>query len=209
LPFSSPVLTADGLSKQFGRRVLFRGLDAAVGSGEALAITGPNGSGKSTLLLLLAGLLAPSAGRVQLSLGGVPVAPEEHTRRIGFVAPYLELYDDLTARENLVFLAHARGLSDADIRSEAVLARVGLGGREDDPIKTYSSGMKQRARFATALLADPPVLLLDEPGSNLDEVGREFVRSLVDSHRSKGGAVVLATNIGEEAELCDSRISLG
>jgi heme exporter protein A len=209
LPLSSPVLTADGLSKQFGRRVLFRDLDAAVGSGEALAITGPNGSGKSTLLMLLAGLLAPSAGRVQLSLDRIPVAPEEHTRRVGFVAPYLELYDDLTARENLFFLAHARGIADADSRTGAVLARVGLGGREDDPIKTYSSGMKQRARFATALLADPRVLLLDEPGSNLDEEGRAFVRSLVDSHRAGGGAVVLATNMGEEAALCGSRIHLG
>ncbi len=205
----APRLEAEGLGHRFGRRVLFRGLGFALGPGEAVAVTGPNGAGKSTLLQIVAGVRTPTAGAVRLWLGGAEVAGEERPRRVGFVAPYLQLYDAFSARENLAFLASARRLPDAEARIAAVLEAVGLGGRGSDAVGTYSSGMKQRARFAAALLAAPPVLLLDEPTSNLDSAGRAFVEATAEAHCAAGGVLVLATNVEHEAALCDRVIEVG
>ncbi len=209
MPLPPPHLTADALTKRYGRRVLFRDLHFAVGPGEAVAVTGPNGAGKSTLLQIVAGVVAPTAGAVRLTLDGAEVPPAERPLRTGFAAPYLQVYDAFTARENLSFVASARRLPQAEERIGAVLDRVGLAPRADDPVATYSSGMKQRVRFAVALLARPSLLLLDEPGSNLDAPGRALVEALVAEHRAAGGALLLATNQEAEAALCDRRVELG
>ena len=191
---------------RFGRRRLFDGLTVTVEPGGALAVVGDNGSGKSTLLQLFAGLLAPTGGAVRLDVGGQAVEPRDVPRTVGFVAPALDLYDALSARETLAFLAAARALPDAAPRIGAVLDRVGLGGRADDPVSAFSTGMRQRLRLATALLHDPPVLLLDEPGATLDGAGRDLVASLVgDATR----VVVVATNDPAEAGLCARRVALG
>ena len=198
-------LVADGLSMRFGRRRLFDGLTAAVEPGAPLAVVGDNGSGKSTLLLLLAGLLAPTGGAVRLVVGGHEVEPRDRPRTVGYVAPALDLYDALTARETLRFLARARALPDAPARVAAVLGRVGLADRADEPVAAFSTGMRQRLRIATALVHDPPVLLLDEPGATLDAAGRALTASLVaDDAR----VVVLATNDPAEADLCARRVVL-
>ena len=198
-------LVADGLSMRFGRRRLFDGLTATVEPGAPLAVTGVNGSGKSTLLLLLAGLLVPTAGEVRLEVGGRAVEPRDRPRTVGYVAPALDLYDALTARETLAFLARARSLPGADGRVAAALDRVGLADRADDPVSAFSTGMRQRLRIATALVHDPPVLLLDEPGATLDAAGRDLTASLVaDDAR----VVVVATNDPAEAALCARRVGL-
>jgi heme exporter protein A len=209
MPLSPAHLLAEGLRQRFGRRELFRDLALAVGPGEALAVTGANGAGKSTLLQILAGLRTPTAGRVHLQVNGAAIPHEARPLAVGFVAPYLQVYDDLTAEENLAFLAQARRLSGGEDRVRGVLARVGLAGREGDRLKTFSSGMRQRVRFATALLAEPSVLLLDEPGSNLDAEGRALVERVVREQREAGGLVVLATNAEEEAALCERRVEIG
>jgi heme exporter protein A len=209
MPLSPAHLHAEGLRQRFGRRELFRDLGLSVGPGEALAVTGANGAGKSTLLQILAGLRTPTAGRVGLRVGGAEVAPEARPLAVGFVAPYLQVYDDLTAGENLAFLARARRLAGGEDLVRGALARVGLAGREGDRLKTFSSGMRQRVRFATALLAEPSVLLLDEPGSNLDAEGRALVERVVREHREAGGLVVLATNAEDEAALCERRVEIG
>lgn len=191
---------------RFGPRRLFDGLSVAVEPGAPLAVVGANGSGKSTLLLLFAGLLAPTGGAVRLEVGDEPVDPREVPRTVGYVAPALDLYEALSARETLAFLARARSLPDGSDRAVAVLGRVGLGGRMDDPVAAFSTGMRQRLRIATALLHDPPVLLLDEPGATLDAAGRDLTASLVaDPSR----VVVLATNDPVEAALCPLRMELG
>ena len=191
---------------RFGPRRLFDDLSLAVEPGAPLAVVGPNGAGKSTLLLLFAGLLAPSAGAVRLEVGGAPVEPRDVPRTVGVVAPALGLYDALSARETLAFLARARGLGDREARVAATLARVGLAGRADDPVSAFSTGMRQRLRIATALVHDPPVLLLDEPGATLDAAGRDLVASLVaDGSR----VVVLASNDPAEAGLCARRVEIG
>ena len=198
-------LVADRLSMRFGRRRLFDGLSVEVRAGEPLAVVGANGSGKSTLLLVLAGLVAPTGGAVRLEVGGAPVRPEDVPRTVGFVSPMLNLYDALTARENLAFLASARRLPEADATVEAALVRVGLAERAGDRVAAFSTGMRQRLRFATALLHRPPVLLLDEPGATLDSAGRALVESVIASPEA---VVVVATNDPAEAALCRRRIEL-
>ncbi len=205
---AAPRLEAEGLHQRFGRRVLFRGLEFALGAGDSLAITGRNGAGKSTLLQIVAGVLTPTQGAVRLWLNEEAVEQEDRSLRVGLVAPYLQLYNAFSAEENLAFLAQARRLPAAAARIAAVLDRVGLGGRGSDLVGTYSSGMKQRARFAAALLAEPSVLLLDEPTSNLDEAGRSFVETLAEAHCEAGGILLVATNIESEVALCDRALGI-
>lgn len=189
---------------RYGRHRLFEALSFHVVPGAPLAVVGGNGSGKSTLLRILAGVLTPLAGTVTLDVADAAVAARDRPRRVGFVAPALELYTPLTARENLAFLARARRLGEVDL--DAALAAVGLGGRGEEPVATYSTGMRQRLRLAAATLHAPPVLLLDEPGATLDAGGRAVVASLVaDTSR----IVVLATNDPAEAALCARTLTLG
>ena len=204
-----PRLSVEGLAKRYGRRSLFRGLSFELGPGDSLAVTGRNGAGKSTLLQIVAGVRSPTAGTVRLWLRGEEVEPEERPLRTGFVAPYLNLYDPFSARENLDFLARARRLSDAAPRIADVLDRVGLGARGDDLVRTYSSGMKQRVRLAAALLTGPSLLLLDEPTSNLDAPGRAVVEDAVRTHCDAGGILLVATNVDHEAALCTQSVEVG
>jgi heme exporter protein A len=190
---------------RFGRRRLFEGLSVEVEPGAPLAVVGPNGSGKSTLLLVLAGVVAPTAGTVRLAVGGRDVPADERPLRVGLVAPALQLYDPLTARENLAFLARARRLPDAASRVDGALDRVGLLARADEPLATFSTGMRQRMRLAAAVLHRPAVLLLDEPGATLDADGRALVAALV---AEPGPVVVVATNDPDEAALCPRRLTL-
>ena len=199
------VLRADRVSMQFGRRVLFHGLSFAVQPGEALAVVGPNGAGKSTLLKILAGVLKPTGGEVMLQSEGQRISDERRAGQIGFVAPYLGLYDAFTARENLEFLARARGLDDAERRVGEQLDRVGLYTRADDPVARFSTGMRQRLRLAAAFLHDPPVLLLDEPSAALDEKGRELVYAVI-ANQNKG--IVVATNDPDESSRCADTLRL-
>ena len=189
---------------RYGRRRLFEALTLAVAPGAPLAVVGATGSGKSTLLLVLAGVVAPTAGAVTLTLGGQAVPDAARPLAVGLVAPALHLYEPLTARENLSFLARARRLPEASV--EAALDRVGLLDRADEPLGTFSTGMRQRMRIAAAVLHRPPVLLLDEPGATLDEAGRALVAGLV---AEPGAVVVVATNDPAEAALCPRRLTLG
>lgn len=201
-------LTADGLSKRFGREWVFRGLSFEVGPGELVAVTGPNGAGKSTLLRILAGVLRATGGRVRLEQGGRKIEREDRPLHAGMVAPYLSLYEAFTARENLRFQARVRGLADARPRIDELIERVGLSGRGDEQLASYSSGMLQRVRIASALLSAPSVLLLDEPYTNLDRLGRELVASIVAEQRDRGIVQLLATNREQVASRCDRAVSV-
>ena len=191
-------LEVDTLGKRFGRRVLFRRLSFGLKGGEALAVIGPNGSGKSTLLKILGGVLRPTAGMVTLFCQGHALSAEAHSLNVGFVSPYIHVYEDLSARENLAFLANARSLQECQKKIEEALELVALSARANDLVRDFSSGMKQRMKFAAALLASPPLLLLDEPLTNLDADGRDLARRVVEHQRTMNGIVVVATNAPEE-----------
>jgi heme exporter protein A len=202
-------LKADNLSKNFGRRAIFRDISFQLSNGQSLAVTGRNGSGKSTLVKILAGVLSSSKGRVTIQQNGSEVGVEDSRNYIGFVSPYLQLYDEFTALENLSFLSRIRGNGEpgAD-RVRFLLERFGLWNRRNDLVRTYSSGMKQRAKYAFALLHSPQILILDEPTSNLDADGITAVQEIVREQKSSS-ILVIATNDRAESGWCDSEIRLG
>ena len=200
-------LEAQGLTHRYGRRVGLRPVTFRAQAPGVLGVRGANGSGKSTLLRILAGLLRHSEGRVALLVDGAEVAPAARMRRMGYAAPDLSFYPELTVTENLGFTAEARGLERPRDRVRAVLERVGLQRRAHDRVSALSSGMVQRLRLAFAVLADPPVLLLDEPDSHLDDEGKAGVGSLVRSERSER-LVVVATNEWKEFAFADQWVEL-
>lgn len=194
-----------GLAHDYDGREVFDPIDLDF-DGECLAILGPNGSGKSTLMRILAGLLTPTGGSAWFCVRQIPAAPGSLRELVGLSAPEIQLYEELTLRENLSFLARCRGVPTQ--RVERALDDVGLVDRARDLVGEFSSGMRRRASLAAAILHEPPVLLLDEPLSNLDEDGARMVRGLIERQRERGMAVIAASDPAEAAA-CDARLMLG
>jgi ABC-type multidrug transport system ATPase subunit len=186
---SSARLRFEGVRRRFGRLAVLKGVSGAVAPGEALLVTGPNGSGKSTLMRCLAGLLAPDAGAIEYHEDGPePLSAAERRRRVGVVAPDLELYAELTVAENLDFFARLRRIGPE--RGLAAVERLGL--PTDRLAGVLSSGMRQRLRWGWALTHAPRLLLLDEPFQNLDAPGEATVREMIAEHLAAGGLAVIA-----------------
>ncbi|GIV19754.1 MAG: heme ABC exporter ATP-binding protein CcmA [Armatimonadota bacterium] len=196
------------VSKVFDERSVLRNISATVTAPGAWTILGPNGSGKSTLLRIIAGLLTPTEGEVLYLYNGERLSAHQRRQAVGMVAPDIALYRPLTAMENLRFYARARGLSVRDSDLLEWLERVRLRQRAHDPIATFSTGMTQRLKVLTALVHRPPVLLLDEPGSNLDQAGMEFIRETVQE-QAKHGIVLIATNDSRELGYGEPLLQLG
>jgi ABC-2 type transport system ATP-binding protein len=179
-------------------------LDLEVRRGEILGYVGPNGSGKTTTLKLLTGLLKPDSGEAQFF--GMPLGSRAWRYRVGYLPEHPYLYDYLTPAEYLDYVGRLFGLSGAARRKRGreLLALVGLERSADLPMRRFSKGMVQRAGLAQALVNDPDLLLLDEPMSGLDPLGRRLVRNLVLELRSAGKTVLFSTHILSDAEtLCD------
>jgi heme exporter protein A len=200
-------VTAEGLARIFSRRKIFHGISFTLGPGKVLVITGRNGSGKSTLVKILTQLLSPSAGSVRYSDGGRELEERERLDAVGLVSPYLQLYDEFSARENLHLAMAMRGGAVDEDRVTDLLDRVALGPRGNDPVGAYSSGMKQRAKYALALVHRPPLLVLDEPMSNLDADGMEIVRRIMEDQRVSGSLVVATNDLTDVAHY-DERVDL-
>ena len=201
-------VSASGLSHRYGRRATgVERLEFAFDGPGVVAVTGANGSGKSTLLRIIAGLLRATTGDVRLSVGGHDVPRPLRRQRVGLATPELAFYEEFTGVENLVFAAQTHGLGAPHDAALKALAQVGLVSRGADRVAAYSSGMKQRLRLAFALLHEPPLLLLDEPGSHLDDEGRVAVREVVRSQAAHG-LVFLATNDPQEVQLAERRLEL-
>lgn len=201
-------LAAQDLAKRFGHRKLFKGLSFDLATGDSLAVTGSNGSGKSTLIMTLLGLQRPTRGRVVYSEGDTELDESTRRQRVAFVSPYFNLYDHLTAEENLTFFATVSGGSVTGKVINNVLERVGLQGRGVDLVAEFSSGMKQRLKYALALAAKPDFLFLDEPTSNLDNEGKKLVFDIVEEMRPES-IMVIATNEEQEYRLATAQYRLG
>ena len=204
-PMQAPediTLELENIGAGYGARRVLAGVSLTLRAGETLVVAGQNGIGKSTLLRLLCGLQRPSSGTIVYNYGGQRYAPDQAGSLVGWVAPDLQLYRELTALENLQFFAQVRGLHLATAALEALLEEVGLGGRGGDLLAAYSSGMAQRLRYAYALLHRPPVLLLDEPTVTLDERGAAVVEQIVQRQRTRG-ITVIATNDPRELRYGD------
>jgi len=202
-------LLAENLTRSFGNRRIVGPLDISVGPGRVLAVAGQNGSGKTTLVRTLAGLLRPSTGHVWLVRDGVRTAPRDASWAIGWVAPDLSLYGELTAAENLLFFVRLHGRPALPGWADERIAAVGLDPKRiaAHPIRALSTGQRQRVKLAFATLHEPPVLFLDEPSSNLDDAGRAVVEAVVRDQRGRGLCVVASNDPGDLA-LADERITL-
>lgn len=200
-------LIVENLRKEYSERLIFKNLNFEADSGQCLAVLGPNGSGKTTLLRVLSGLILPSSGNVQFLQENQIIKKEKLYQKIGFLGPYLELYQDLTAHENLQFFAKIRGLKNYQPQIDALMRSFGLNGREDDILKTYSSGMKQRLKYVFALLHNPDVLFVDEPRSNLDSSGIDVVYQTLEAYK-KDHLLIMATNDPDDLHLADKRVEV-
>jgi ABC-type multidrug transport system ATPase subunit len=202
-------IIAEKLSRSFDERPVLRDLDVVFRAGERVVVRGPNGSGKTTLLKILAGVLSPSGGRVRVEEDGAPLDAAARRRATGYIAPDLVLYEEFSPLENLSFFARVRGLPPDPGRDVSLLERLGLGKRRHDAVGTLSTGLRQRAKLAFALQASPRILLLDEPGSNLDRLGRELVEGVVRESGAGDRIVLIATNDPLEFELGTRTLELG
>ena len=209
---SPAVLTVSNLHAAWGKTPVLRGIDLTVTRGEHVAFLGPNGSGKSTLLTLLAGLARPVAGRIAWHLGPGAHADErppgdpEVRLRVGvvFQSPSLDL--SLSAAENLGLAAQLAGLPRhvGRAKTRELLAWAALEDRANDRVKTLSGGMKRRLDLARAIVADPDVLLLDEPTAGLDAESFERFWQRLEAHRqTRGLTLMTATHSAAEAEKCE------
>lgn len=198
-------ISLSNAGKRFNREWIFRHFSYELLPGNSYAITGSNGSGKSTLLQVIAGSLTFNEGEVKYSTNGNTVAPETTYRYISIAAPYLELIEEFTAQEMLDFHSKFKQL-DQPIKE--VLASVGLEHAAGKQIRYFSSGMKQRLKLAQAIFSDCPVLLLDEPTTNLDADGIALYHQLIHDHCSKK-LVIVSSNDKEEYAFCKEVIAIG
>ncbi|HAR98941.1 MAG TPA: transcriptional regulator [Syntrophus sp. (in: bacteria)] len=186
-------IAVEGVSYAYGRHPLLQDVRFEARTGEVLLVRGPNGSGKSTLLRLVAGLLHRPSGRVRFLEGDREVPEGDLRARLGMCAVEQNLYDELTALENLLFFGRLRLGGDCAGRAEALLGRADLHPHRHKPVRSLSSGMRQKLKLLAAVVHAPGFLLLDEPGSNLDARGMEFLAGLVEEQKDRG-PVLLATN---------------
>ena len=201
-------LEVKNLGKWFGRRKVFDKINFSLEERSSLVVTGRNGSGKTTLLKIICGLIRPTKGEVKISFNGKILTTEESKNLLGLVMPDLELYGELTALENLVLLSRIRGLDPDKDELKERISRVGLARREDDLVFSFSSGMKQRLKYAFALLNNPKILVLDEPTANLDQEGMSLVDGMISLQKERG-ILILATNDKADLKYGDQVIQLG
>lgn len=194
-PAAAPVLRAVGVTKRFGVRTALQDVSFEASAGELIAIIGPNGAGKTTLLQILAGALPATGGTVSLP-----------ARDVGWVPQHPALYGKLSVAENLRLFARLEKVGDVEAAVGRMLAQTGLAERANDEVTELSGGNRQRLNIAIGLLAEPAVLLLDEPSSALDPRQRERLWEFVDGLAQRGTAVVYSTHNVAEAERHADRV---
>lgn len=205
---ASPLIQLSGVAARAGAATILRDVDLVVEAGEAVALYGANGAGKTTVLRILATLLPPSAGTVEVlgaNLGSLERF--EVRRRIGLIGHTPALYPELSIRANLQYVASVGGFDDETV--ESVLATVGLAGAASRPVEAASHGMQRRCEIARELMRLPEVLLLDEPHSALDESAVELVAHLVALVTERGGCAVVASHDRHQVDkLTDRHVQL-
>lgn len=195
-----------GVRQRFGAVVALDGLDLDIRRGEVFGLLGPNGAGKTTALRILCGLLAPDAGTVTIDGLDVRAEPLEARRRFAFVPDGAPLYANLSPRQHLELVGRLHGIDAAHIASEGarLLDALELGGRMDDPVGTFSRGMRQKTALACAILPRPKLLILDEPLNGLDAPTTTVFKEVLRTWASRGGSVLYTSHLLDVAErVCD------
>jgi len=185
------VLSVRGLTRRFGAVEAVAGIDFDVARGEVVALLGPNGAGKTTTLTCIGGLLAPSAGTIEVAGA---TRRSEREKRVAYLPELPVVYDDLTPAEHLAFVAAARRLADSDVIVSQALERMGLAEVRDRPAGALSKGLRQRLCLAGAVLARADAVLLDEPTTGLDPAAQHALIGLVRDLAATGAAVVVSTH---------------
>jgi ABC-type multidrug transport system ATPase subunit len=204
-------LRIEDVSKRFSRKLIFEPVTAEINAGEIVAITGKNGAGKSTLLKIISQTLPTSRGKCDWYSAANKLDADDIRMRMGYVAPYLELYGELTAVEHVQFVAKLHGRALDTSAATMMLEETGLPEQaisSNRQLRAFSSGMRQRVKLAMATCLKPDVLLLDEATSNLDEGGIQLVSDVVRMAADRGAIVILATNEDREMALASKKIEI-
>lgn len=203
----SATLHLDQLTRRFGRHTVVAGVSLSAQAGSSHLIVGPNGSGKSTIARLAVGLLRPHGGRVRIGAADPRVDPSARAR-LGYLGHQTSLYGDLTAVANLRFAAELAGLTDRTSRIEQCLDAVGVGAERSIAVRRLSRGMAQRVAIARSLLAEPSVIVWDEPLTGLDQGSVGRVATLISAERARGAAVVIISHDWDALWLADTSVHL-
>ncbi len=199
---SDIVIDVHGLTKSFGGRVVVHDLSMQVKRGTIFGFLGPNGSGKTTTIRMLCGLLTPDAGRGTCLGYDIRTEAGKIKSRVGYMTQHFSLYDDLSVRENLEFVARIYGLPRAAAAAKDMIARLGLEGREEQVAGKLSGGWKQRLALGACTLPNPSLLLLDEPTAGVDPKARRDFWSEIHALAARGLTVLVSTHYMDEAERC-------
>jgi ABC-type multidrug transport system ATPase subunit len=199
-------ITLQNIGRRFNRDWIFRGVDYIFTSSQSYAILGANGSGKSTLLAVLNGSLSPSTGTINYSFNDQPIEVEQIFQHISLAAPYLELIEEFSLNEMIDFHFKFKRYK-AGIDKAAIIGLLNLPGSTNKLIRYFSSGMKQRLKLALAFCADTPILMLDEPTSNLDSQGVDWYLNLVQQF-AKDRLTIICSNQEHEYSFCQHKLSI-
>lgn len=200
-------ITFDGIGKKFNTEWIFRNFTCRFEAGDRAVITGRNGSGKSTLLQVIAGNIHPTEGHIEYNFNGKVVPDTEIFRYLSLVAPYQELIEEFTLKEMLEFHFSFKPMAGG-FTIPKIIDLLSFSHSKTKPIFNYSSGMKQRVKLVCALLSDTPLLLLDEPTTNLDKAGIEFYLKLVSGY-TKDRTILVCSNMQlTESGFCDKEIRI-
>ena len=203
---SQPAVRVDRLEKTLQTNKVLRGISFEANAGEIFGLLGPNGAGKTTTLRVICTLLAPDAGSVEVLGYDTRTAPQEVRRRVGVVTAEIGVYPRLTARENIAYFAELSGVLNGELnrKVDAVIERLDMAAFAKQRAESLSSGQKQKVAIARAIVHDPPVLMFDEPTSNLDVLASREIREFMVESKGRGKCVIFSTHVLHDAErLCD------
>jgi ABC-type multidrug transport system ATPase subunit len=199
-------VSLQNIGRRFNRDWIFRGIDYTFSDNKSYAILGPNGSGKSTLLQVVNGSLAPSIGKLNYTFNGAEVEVSNIFQQLSFAAPYLELIEEFTLSEVIDFHFKFKPYK-TDFGRNEIIGLLAMQSSKNKMIRYFSSGMKQRLKLALAFCADTPMLMLDEPTSNLDTQGVDWYLSLIEKYAANR-LTIICSNQEHEYSFCGERLSI-
>ena len=207
---SPAAVKVDRLEKTLGKNHVLRGISFEASSGEIFGLLGPNGAGKTTTLRIICTLLAPDAGSVEVLGFDTRTAPQEIRRRVGVVTAEIGVYPRLSARENISYFAELSGVLDGELKRkvDTVIERLDMRDFANQRAESLSSGQKQKVAIARAIVHDPPVLMFDEPTSNLDVLASREIREFMVESKSRGKCVIFSTHVLHDAERLGDRVTI-
>lgn len=201
-------VSLQNIGKRYNREWIFRNVNLDFDIGDKVAILGSNGSGKSTLIQIISGYLTPGEGKISWQLHGKPIEVETIHRHVALCTPYMQLYEDFTLKENIQFFCKFKSLRDG-MKADDFASRIHLEKQLDKQLKFFSSGMRQRVKLGLAILAQSPLLLLDEPASHLDADAVKWYQDLLASNSDNRTVFIASNSAHNETAGCTRQIEIG